>query len=83
MSTRGDMQAAKGNGPQLQPWPLLAWTPELGVITEDRQIRVSQILHMRDASMSYGDIAQQLGTTVPHVAQALSYLASTQMHSHE
>jgi hypothetical protein len=62
-----------GDGPDLSRWPLLAWTAEAGVVTEDHQIPVQQIGDLANA-LSPEEIAEQFGTTIKHVNQALDYI---------
>jgi hypothetical protein len=62
-----------GDGPDLSRWPLLAWTTEAGVVTEDRQIPVPQIGDLA-STLAPEQIAEQLGTTIEHVNQALDYI---------
>jgi hypothetical protein len=62
-----------GDGPDLSRWPLLAWFPDAGVVTEDHQIPVQQIGDLANA-LSPEEIAEQFGTTIKHVNQALDYI---------
>jgi hypothetical protein len=66
--------AGPGQGPALQPWPLLAWTEKAGVVIEDVQTPVEIIGHLAAEGLDAAQIAATLGTTEHHVRQALSYL---------
>ena len=76
MSILASFNCGAGNGPNLEAWPLLVWISDLGVATEDKQIRIDQVSHMRDAGMSVDGIANKLGSTVEHIRQALAYHAA-------
>jgi hypothetical protein len=67
-----------GDGPDLRRWPLLAWTAEAGVVTEDHQIPVAVIGR---APPKHPDaLAHDLGTTADHVRQALDYMINGVSH---
>jgi len=68
--------AGPGNGPALQPWPLLAWTEKAGVVTEDVQLPVDVIGGLAADGLSAVEIAAAVGSTERHIEQALSYLRS-------
>lgn len=68
--------AGPGDGPALQSWPLLAWLPDKGVVTEDRHLPVEYVRDVYQDDCTLDGTAAQLGTSPRHVEQALSYLRS-------
>jgi hypothetical protein len=65
--------AEPGDGPDISRWPLLIWTEQTGVATEDHQIPVDEIA-VRAVGRLPVEVAAVLGTTHEHVNQALDYI---------
>ena len=72
----GKAFAAPGEQPDppITDYPLLCWTRERGVFTEDGAAELSSIVHAyHSRSLTAADLAGQFRTTLEHIEQALHY----------
>lgn len=79
MGVMGYVRCSKGDGPNLRPYRLLAWTSERGVFTEDGAANIDSIYKLSDEGKSIGDIAASLGTTEAHVLEAFMARANREL----
>lgn len=73
---RALLETKKGDGPELQLWPLLVWFPDKGVCTEDHAVPIHLIKTTFRATANVRETASRCGTTPAHVNQAIAYWRS-------